>query len=93
MIVASLGSSRYFLNPKSCVMSVLAGKAITRKKSELLIVEPSQLLFKVVVNNYKQQEQTLEDNIEETGETMMDDHQGLPPQPTEYIKFPTYDWF
>ena len=73
-------------------MRALEGKVITRKKTELLIVEPSQLLFKVVVNNYKQQEQTLE-NIEETGETMMDEHQGLPPQPTGYLKFPDYDWF
>jgi len=44
----------------------------------------------VVVNNYRQKEKSLE---EEIGETMMGDHQGLPPQPVGYIKFPEYDWF
>jgi hypothetical protein len=44
------------------------------------------------VNNYRRQERTL-DKQEEFVETLMSDQQGLPPQPTGYIKFPTYDWF
>lgn len=64
-----------------------------RKNNEVLVIEPSKLLFRVVVNNFKQQEGELLDKNEEVGETMMDDHQGLPPQPTGYLKFPTYDPF
>lgn len=64
-----------------------------RKNNELLVIEPSKLLFKVVVNNYKRQENSLSTQKEEIVETMMSDHQGLPPQPKEYLKFPEYDWF
>jgi len=62
----------------------------TRKNTEHHVVEQPRSLFKVVVNNYRQKEKSLE---EEIGETMMGDHQGLPPQPVGYIKFPEYDWF
>ena len=64
----------------------------TRKNTEHLVVEPPRSLFKVVVNNYRQKEKSLNKQEEEIGETMMD-HQGLPPQPVGYIKFPEYDWF
>ena len=64
-----------------------------RKNTELLIIEPSKLLFKVVVNNYKQQEKSLHTGSEEIVETMMPDHQGLPAQPSGYLKFPDHDWF
>ena len=66
-----------------------------RKNNGVLVAQtrPSKLLFRVVVNNYKQQQEKSFDDIEEVGETMLDDHQGLPPQPTGYIKFPTYDPF
>jgi len=62
-----------------------------RKNSELLVIEPPRSLFKVVVNNYRQKEKSLEE--EEVVETMMSDDQGLPPQPAGYLKFPKYDWF
>jgi hypothetical protein len=64
-----------------------------RKNNEVLVIEPSKLLFRVVVNNYKRQEEESLDNNEAIGETIMDDHQGLPPQPSGYLKFPTYDPF
>jgi len=63
----------------------------TRKNAELLIVEPPRSLFKVVVNNYRQKEKSLEQ--EEIVETMMSEDQGLPPQPAGYLKYPKYDWF
>jgi len=64
-----------------------------RKNTELLVIEPPRSLFKVVVNNYRQKEKSIDKQEEEIGETMMGDHQGLPPQPVGYIKFPEYDWF
>ena len=64
-----------------------------RKNTDLLIIEPSKLLFKVVVNNYKRQEKSFIKLKEQFVETMMIHHQGLPPQPTGYLKFPEYDWF
>jgi len=64
-----------------------------RKNTELLVVEPPRSLFKVVVNNYRQQERFLDKQEEEFVEMLISDQQGLPPQPTGYIKFPTYDWF
>ena len=60
------------------------------RKNLGVVTEQSQHLFKVVVNNYKQQEKTTN---QEVGETIIDDQQGLPPQPTGYLKFPDYDWF
>jgi len=63
-----------------------------KKSTDLIIIEPPRSLFKVVVNNYRQKEKSLNKQEEEIGETMMD-HQGLPPQPVGYIKFPEYDWF
>ena len=64
-----------------------------RRNNEVLVIEPSKLLFRVVVNNFKQQEEESLDKLEEIVETIMDDHQGLPPQPSGYLKFPTYDPF
>ena len=64
-----------------------------RENKEIQVIEPSKLLFRVVVNNFKEKEERSLDKTEETGETIMDDHQGLPPQPTEYMKFPAYDPF
>jgi len=64
-----------------------------RKNSKLLVVEPPRSLFKVVVNNYKQEEKYLEKQKDQIGETMMSDQQSLPPQPAGYIKFPEHDWF
>ena len=64
----------------------------TRKNTEHLVVEPPRSLFKVVVNNYRQQEKSLRKK-DQIGETMMSDQQSLPPQPAGYIKFPEYDWF
>ena len=60
-----------------------------RKNTQLLIAEPPRSLFKVVVNNYMQQDEQDEEMVE----TMMSDQQGLPPQPAGYLKFPEYDWF
>ena len=60
-----------------------------RRNAELLIAGPPRSLFKVVVNNYRQQDK----QDEEIVETMMSDQQGLPPQPAGYLKFPEYDWF
>ena len=67
--------------------------ARARRNNEVLVIEPSKLLFRVVVNNFKHQEEESFDKTEEIVETIMDDHQGLPPQPAGYIKFPTYDPF
>jgi len=64
-----------------------------KKSTDLIIIEPPRSLFKVVVNNYKQKEKSIDKQEEEIGETMMGDHQGLPPQLVGYIKFPEYDWF
>lgn len=64
-----------------------------RKNTELLVVEPPRSLFKVVVNKYRQQERSLDKQHEEIVETIVDDQQGLPPQPAGYLKFPKYDWF
>ena len=64
-----------------------------RENKEIQVIEPSKLLFRVVVNNFKEKEERSLDKTEETGETIMDDHQGLPPQPKEYMKFPAYDPF
>lgn len=63
------------------------------RNNEILVVEPSKRLFKVVVNNYKQAIESLDKIDEEPVETIIDEHQGLPPQPSGYIKYPTYDWF
>jgi len=79
-------------------MRVLEEKEIkqlnsARRNAELLVVEPPRSLFKIVVNNYRQQEKSLEKQKDQIGETMMNDQQSLPPQPAGYIKFPEYDWF
>ena len=65
-----------------------------RKNNELLVAEPPRSLFKVVVNNYRQKENQSDKQKEEISETIIiDHHQGLPPQPVGYLKFPEYDWF
>jgi hypothetical protein len=65
----------------------------TRNNTENLVAEPPRSLFKVVVNNYRQQEKSLQKQKDQTGETMMSDPQSLPPQAAGYLKFPEYDWF
>jgi len=64
-----------------------------RKNTEPLVVEPPRSLFKVVVNNYRQQEKSMEKQKYQFSETRMSDQQSLPPQPAGYLKFPDYDWF
>ena len=64
-----------------------------RKNDGVLVIDPSKRLFRVVVNNFQPQEEESLDEREEIVETIMDDHQGLPPQPIGYLKFPTYDPF
>ena len=68
----------------------------TRKKRnrELTPAEPSARLFKVVVNNYRQEkEKLLEEPAEDRDATITSPEYGLPPQPVRYIKYPKYDWF
>ena len=68
----------------------------TRKKRnrELTPAEPSASLFKVVVNNYRQEKEKLSEGPDEDiDSTMISPEYGLPPQPARYIKFPKYDWF
>ena len=62
------------------------------KNRKLFVNKPPKELF-VVVNNYSQKERSFDKQTEEIGETMMGDHQDLPPQPAGYLKFPKYDWF
>ena len=65
-----------------------------RKNAKSIVAKRPKKLFKVVVNNYRQQAKEIPDKKnEEIDETSMDQQQGLPPQPKEYIKYPTYDWF
>jgi hypothetical protein len=68
----------------------------TRKKGNraLTPAEPPASLFKVVVNNYRQEkEKLLEQPGVDSDATMISPAYGLPPQPVRYIKFPKYDWF
>lgn len=67
----------------------------SRKKGnrELTPAEPPASLFKVVVNNYRQEKEKLADPDEDRDATMISPECGLPPQPVRYIKFPKYDWF
>jgi hypothetical protein len=61
---------------------------------ELTPVKPSASLFKVVVNNYKQQEEEIaEEPDKNIDATMIFRQYGLPPQPTSYLKYPKFDWF
>ena len=65
-----------------------------RKNRELTRIEPSKPDFKVVVNNYRQQEKEMVDKIDgDTDKTMAARQIGLPSQPTAYLKYPEYDWF
>jgi hypothetical protein len=66
----------------------------TRENKDLFVIETSKFPFKVVVNNYRQQvRETVDKIMEEDDETTVGRQQGLPPQPTEYLKFPDHDWF
>ena len=68
----------------------------TRNKGsrELTPAEPPVSLFKVVINNYRQEkEKLLEEPDEDRDATMISPEHGLPPQPVRYIKSPKYDWF
>ena len=60
---------------------------------ELSVVEPTKLLFKVVVNTYKEIQAAFDIQRNEINEKVVKIQHGLPPQPKEYLKFPTYDWF
>ena len=67
-----------------------------RKKGnrELTPAEPSASLFKVVVNNYRQEKEKLREEPDEDNDaTTISTEYGLPPQPVRYIKYPKYDWF
>lgn len=67
---------------------------LARKNTEVLVPNAPKQLFRVVVNNYRQRgEEFARKAIKALDETLMDQQQGLPPQPKEYLKFPTYDWF
>lgn len=65
----------------------------TRENQELTLVEPSAVLFKVVVNNYKQKDDKILDGDDDIGATVKVRQHGLPPQPARYLKYPEYDWF
>ena len=57
------------------------------KKINLFVNQSPTELFKVVVNNYRQKEGSLDNEEEEIVETM-----NMPTQPNGYIKYPEYDW-
>jgi hypothetical protein len=84
--------------PKKFVMHAIVEKGNKhyqrdRKNHESRGIEPSKLPFKVVVNNYRQQEKELPDKIDvDTDKTMSSRQVGLPSQPTSYLKYPEYDW-
>ena len=65
-----------------------------RRRQELTPAESRDHLFKIVVNNYKQQEDEISAEIEEDIDaTMISAQYGLPPQPSKYLKYPEYDWY
>jgi hypothetical protein len=61
--------------------------------NDLTPVEPPALLFKVVVNNYRQQQKDHSEERDDIDTPMISPEYGLPPQPVRYIKYPKYDWF
>ena len=65
-----------------------------KEDHELTLVKPSARLFKVVVNNYNHEEENeiTEELDEDIDATMTFRQIGLPPQPTNYLKYPSYDW-
>ena len=83
---------------KLFVMSALEEKEKIRFKRhsgnhELSPAKPL-ILFKVVVNNYKQQkEKVVAEPDEIIDATINSQEYGLPPQPASYLKYPEYDWF
>jgi hypothetical protein len=80
-------------------MRAIVEKRITdykreRENHEFTRVEPIKPGFKVVVNNYRQQEKEIADKINgDTDKMMAPLKLGLPSQPTRYLKYPEYDWF
>ena len=65
-----------------------------KENHELTLVKTSGRLFKVVVNNYNQEEEKeISEELDEHIDATMNFRQiGLPPQPTNYLKYPSYDW-
>ena len=60
---------------------------------ELPSSEPSKPHFKVVVNNYGELKEEIEEEIAvDTDATLASRQVGLPSQPTSYLKYPKYDW-
>ena len=57
-----------------------------RKNQEFFIKETPNLLYSVVINN-RSPKKEVENKAEQEIEI------GLPPQPTAYLKYPSYDWF
>jgi hypothetical protein len=55
----------------------------TRREGRPVVIKQSKHL----------QERTLEKPGKKPINTLADQRLGLPPQPTEYIKYPTHDWF
>jgi predicted ribonuclease toxin of YeeF-YezG toxin-antitoxin module len=98
MVVAYYSANANLKFQSRFVMRVLEEREIKQlnspgKNAEHVVAEPPRSLFKVVVNNYRQHEKSLEKQKDQIGETMMSDQQSLPPQPAGYLKFPEYDWF
>jgi hypothetical protein len=66
------------------------------RDGDLSFAEPPLIPFKVVVNNYKQQTESITEEKDEDDlidETTSSEEYGLPPQPDSYLKYPKYDWF
>lgn len=64
-----------------------------KRNSEPTLRETPKVLFKVVVNNYRQNEDDPDKRINDVEESKEKEQNGLPPQPTGYLKVPNYDWF
>ena len=63
----------------------------SKRNNESAFKETSKDLFKVVVNNYRRPENDPGDRVADRNENF--ETAGLPPQPSRYLKFPSYDWF
>ena len=73
---------------KFLVMSALEAKEklsynATKRNARLVVMEQSK----------NPQQSRLEKPKKPTIDSLTDQRLGLPPQPTEYIKYPDYDWF
>ena len=65
-----------------------------KKNREFTLIEFSKPDFKVVVNNYRQQEKEIPGKIDgDTFKRRAYRQVGLPSQPTRYLKYPEYDWY